>query len=881
MTSIATRPLPPAVPPPELWNAVAAATRAWCDEQRVAISDTVVLMPFADLLAPARHAFAQFGHWLPRLHTPRTLAAALGPPVARSAGELTGDATIDRITAGELLGKQAWARAWVQRDPRGFEAALERLVVTAHALRRHADALDPADRSAWFAQARKQLGSGSGPGATHRLLLRLAVEWAALAGAADTDRLFTHRPAAWVALTLGGDDALTAQVLRCGAAQGVPALMLSADPSAEDPFDAWPERCELTVTPADDAEGEAMATAAQLAQCVRDGMAPVVLVAQDRALVRRVRALLERMQIAVADETGWSLATTRAGAHACAALRAAQALHPSDDVLDWLKADLDDLQAGALVQLEQLWRGQRISGSARERAAALWARERARLEAFVQLHRRRLGDWLRAFDALLYGAPHGAARRDDEAGVQLRRALRLADAAAGGDAAWSAAQAVTFNLQQFTRWVEAALEQASFVPVAANGAPVVITPLSRAIGRDFAAAVLPGADEMRFGTLPHDASLLDEASRKQIGLPGRSARRRRAELAFAQLLRLPRVALLHRRADGDELVSVSPWVERVRLARVARGVAPPAMLTPRLNERTVTAAPVAHPRPRAGSALPPSWSASTVDALRQCPYRFFSRAVLRLSEADELDDDADKRDAGRWLHATLERFHLARGALPRSLADDTAALVAQGHETLAELVQQHQVSAEAMLPFTAAWPSLAARYVRWLHADEASGWAFAAAEQRIEMADSDGLPLRLHGRIDRIDVHREGDTVRLIDYKTNSKDALRAKVRQPLEDTQLAVYAALQQAHDGRRRAIRASYVALDDDEAVCEVEHPEVQQSAQCLLHELALERQRIEAGAPLLALGESPVCDTCEARGLCRRDHWAEISEEGHGAG
>jgi ATP-dependent helicase/nuclease subunit B len=247
-----------------------------------------------------------------------------------------------------------------------------------------------------------------------------------------------------------------------------------------------------------------------------------------------------------------------------------------------------------------------------------------------------------------------------------------------------------------------------------------------------------------------------------------------------------------------------------------------------------------------------------------------------LSEAEELDDDADKRDAGRWLHATLERFHVARAAAHSTANDDTAALLAQGHETLAALVQQHQVSEEAMLPFTAAWPSLAARYVTWLHNAEADGWLFDSAEERIDMPEIEGQPLRLHGRIDRIDVRRDGEAVRLIDYKTNSKDALRAKVRQPFEDTQLAVYAALQWTRDHGDREIRASYLALDDDDAVCEVEHPDVQQTAQRLVRELAQERQRIEGGAPLLALGQSPVCDTCEARGLCRRDHWAERDEE-----
>jgi ATP-dependent helicase/nuclease subunit B len=881
MTTIDSHMLAPGVQPADMWCAVAAATHEWLAQRQVAVSDAVVLLPFADLLTPARRAFAERSPWMPRLHTPRTLAAALGPPVARSAGELTGDGAIDRVTARELLRRHAWARDWQQRDAHGFDAALQRLVHSAQALRRHADAMVPAERTAWFARARKHAGGG-GPGSTQRLLLRLAIEWAALAGDADTDRLFLHRPSAWVAVTLGGDDALTGQLLRHAADIGVPVASLSVDPAAADPFDGWPERCALTIDTADDAEAEAMAAAAQVSRHVLEGATPIALVAQDRALVRRVRALLERLRIGVVDETGWSLATTRAGAHATAALRAALAVGVSDDALDWLKADLDEARSDALAVLEKMWRGQRVSGPARERARALWQHERARLDAFVRPRRQALGDWLRAFDTLLFGSPHGAARRDDDAGQQLRRAPRLGDAARPDDAAWSAARASMCSLEEFSHWVDATLEQASYVPtVDVTMAPVVITPLSRAIGREFAAAVLPGSDESRLGTLPDDPGLLDEASRKALGMPDRASRQRCAAVAFVQLLRLPRVSLLHRRADGDELLSISPWVERLRLARQARGVPPPQPGRSTLVARNVPAEPVPQPRPVPAAALPASWSASAVEALRQCPYRFFSRAVLQLSEADELDDDADKRDAGRWLHTTLERFHVARGAQRRSLDDDTMALRCVGRDTLTELVQEHLVSEEAMLPFTAGWPTLAARYVRWLHDEERKGWSFEAAEVRVEMSPRDGANLRLHGRIDRIDRSTRGEGVRLIDYKTNSKDALRGKVRQPLEDTQLAVYAALQQAREGTSRTVRASYLALDDDEAVCEVEHPDVALTAQRLVHELAQERARIEAGAPLLALGESPVCDICEARGLCRRDHWADPSEGGDRAG
>ncbi|HEY6513542.1 MAG TPA: hypothetical protein VI032_16290, partial [Burkholderiaceae bacterium] len=484
MATIETLLLSAATRPAELWTAVAHATRGWLAERRLPAADAVLLLPFAELLAPARGALAQSGGWLPRVHTTRTLAAALGPPLPHAAGELTGDATIDRATARDLLRGQAWAAAWLQRDPRAFDAALHSLVHAAHELRSAAVSRPPHERAAWWQLARQQVASGGGVGATHRLLLRVAIEWCALGDGADTDRLFEHRPAAWIVVTLGGEDPLALNVLREAAAQGVPVLQLSADPASSDPFEDWPERCGFELEVADDAETEALATAWQVAQQVRGGSTPVALVAQDRALVRRVRALLERLDIDVVDETGWSLATTRAGAHAAAALRATRPDARADDLLDWLKADLGEPVAGELAALEKLWRGGRVSDARmRARADALWQSGRARLDTFARPPHRPLARWLRAFDSLLYGAPHSAPWRDDAAAVQLRRALRLDEQGRG---VWLDSMATMWSLEEFTAWVDAALEEATFVlPAGEQAARVVVTPLSRAVGREF------------------------------------------------------------------------------------------------------------------------------------------------------------------------------------------------------------------------------------------------------------------------------------------------------------------------------------------------------------------------------------------------------------
>ena len=78
------------------------------------------------------------------------------------------------------------------------------------------------------------------------------------------------------------------------------------------------------------------------------------------------------------------------------------------------------------------------------------------------------------------------------------------------------------------------------------------------------------------------------------------------------------------------------------------------------------------------------------------------------------------------------------------------------------------------------------------------------------------------------------------------------------------------QALVGADENLGAAYLALDDARAPLAIEHPEVQRSAAALLAGLGGEWQRLRAGAALPALGEGTVCDTCEARGLCRRDHW-----------
>jgi ATP-dependent helicase/nuclease subunit B len=269
--------------------------------------------------------------------------------------------------------------------------------------------------------------------------------------------------------------------------------------------------------------------------------------------------------------------------------------------------------------------------------------------------------------------------------------------------------------------------------------------------------------------------------------------------------------------------------------------------------------------PNVANRLPKSLSASAVNALRECPYRFFTQAVLRLREREEFDTEPGQRDYGSWLHATLQRFHDTRTSpLPPALEVDRL-------QQVAELtVDALGLDRAALLPFRAGLADFARRYIAWLHQRDGEGWHYRAGEQALESLPPPLQGTGLHGRIDRIDAGRD-KAVQLIDYKTSSPVRLKQRLREPLEDAQLAFYAALISDRLEVDQTLSAGYLALDDRAAVELFSPTQVQADAQQLIQGLSRDLQHMRAGAPLRALGAPPVCDWCEVRGLCRRDHWA----------
>jgi ATP-dependent helicase/nuclease subunit B len=466
---------------------------------------------------------------------------------------------------------------------------------------------------------------------------------------------------------------------------------------------------------------------------------------------------------------------------------------------------------------------------------------------------RSLLEWLDALRELLRETGQWELLRADAAGLKIIEALRLDEGAAADWAGWAQARR-RMGLREFTAWTDDVLEGASFVPPHGGEEQVVVLPLSQLLGHPFAALVLPGCDERGLPAAPEVPVGWSQAQRALLGLPSREDLQAAQRAAWEHALQSPHADVLWRASDDTgERSLASPLVQALRLAQ------PGATASDPREARAEAGEAVPPPMPQAPALVPRQLSASSYEDLRRCPYRFFALRMLGLREAEEIEAEVDKRDFGTWLHGVLKTFHEAlreRGALPR---EERAALL----DAIArEGIAGQRLGEGEFLPFAATWPAVREGYLDWLAKHEAEGAVFEAAESEHQVQLG---ALTLQGRIDRIDALPGGATL-VMDYKTESAQATRARMAAPLEDTQLAFYAALLPG-----RELQAAYLNVGERGETTEVPHKALAQATQLLQEAIPSELRRIAQGAPLPALGEGRVCEFCAARGLCRRDAWS----------
>ncbi|SCC94131.1 hypothetical protein THIX_60189 [Thiomonas sp. X19] len=638
----------------------------------------------------------------------------------------------------------------------------------------------------------------------------------------------------------------------------------------------------------------------------------MALIALDRRLARRVNALLARVGLPVRDEAGWLLSTTRAAASLEAVFEVLDAQAGSDAKLDLLKqpgvAAAAGLEAKELEAIEVDVRAARLLDARAWRAWALQqespaaGRHQRVLDWLGECMRRMrkpgkhpVAGWADALLQTLHSLGLAQAWSQDAAGAQI---LALLQAQAQDP---STAHAVHLQQNDYLAWLRLTLEAAVFRPEpdAAEGEPAVhVLALRDALLRPWDLCILAGADAGNLPAWPDAPGGLGDQACNQLGLPTRGERRTQAVQLAVKLVLGCRCLVVFEASPRPDHPGPSPLLELWRWAMGRFGQAPYISAMPELSMAdlqtlgvepqrvpTEAAAPQAHPA--APADIPSRWSPSAYADLRACPYRFFARRILRLAEDEDLLPDFSKRDFGNTLHRILEQFHQQQPGLDlptnRDLLDRIAAEAWSSAGALAE-------------PFAAVWPAVRDNYLDWLQAWRARGWEAQGEEQSLRRvigieadpaddATSEGDALWLEGRIDRID--RRGAERYALDYKTGDPQALKSRMKRYAEDTQLLCYALLlgadapdagsRQPADASPARIAAGYLVVserrDPEHTDAATELPWApddlrEQSAQ-LLAQMRRDWRALCTGQAMPALGEPPLCDHCEARGLCRRDH------------
>ena len=642
----------------------------------------------------------------------------------------------------------------------------------------------------------------------------------------------------------------------------------------------------LSLVGATTLEDEAAAVARQVLDWLRDGISSIALVSLDRLTARRVRALLERAQVAVLDETGWKLSTTSAAA----AVMRWYDLVADDlywrDLLDWLKSSftLADRRGKAeeAALIERAIRAEGVlqgaasirralagrTGGGNGTAAAAGARELLDLIAAQAQAMRRapgtLAGHLRVLGAALDALGMRSALDRDPVGRSVLReiaALEAEVAAVGGRASVEEVRALLAARFEETAHVDTQVES-----------PVTMVSLAATALRPFEAAVLIGADAEHLPAVPAELLFMSNAVRAELGLAtaDRALRQQAAQLA-ALLCTVPRVLATWRTRRGDEPNALSPLLQRLQIvAGRALGEAPPRVAA--RDAFDATPSPQRRPAPGAAGLLPQTLSASRAQAMVDCAYRFYARVLLRLEEPRDVIEMPEKRDFGEALHRVLHAFHRQWGGADFA-ALDAQELAASLREHAAKEFDAAIARAPGMLAFGHRFDRLVGDYVDWLRAHAAHGWRWVAGETEHRRAFDldDGVQVTLVGRLDRIEENAAG-ALQIVDYKARRADALKQALRDAGEDIQLPFYGLL--LPQPPASALYVSFDRARDDKAgVRAVTPPQpfdelVQQVAARLRRDL----RRVADGAPLPAIGVESVCQLCEMRGLCRRDHWTD---------
>ncbi|WP_438978794.1 PD-(D/E)XK nuclease family protein [Polynucleobacter sp.] len=668
----------------------------------------------------------------------------------------------------------------------------------------------------------------------------------------------------------------------------------------------------------------AWATAKTIEQQLIDGKTNIALVAQDRLVARRVRALLARLgpSLKIQDETGWKLSTTRAAAALNSwleLLRAPPEGPSAADLLEFLQNPFLDLGKclnanstrdaeslnGLVAQLEDIliasqaksgWETfhMAIEGSVSHGSAA----PNPLLLELLQSIRGRLNRWRGVKincalahqylmdDLIQIGMTQSLEK--DSAGKQLLELLETFDFDVEH-------QQIAMRLNEWLSLLKTVIEESSYEEMGVSAAATLsILPLSSTRFREFEAVVMVGCDEQQLPAFSEPPLFFSDALNRLLGGSSIEAQFVQQARDLSQLLTsFPSVDLLWQsKSKSGEPLRASTWIQRLQMDLPnwqAQNAS--ALFAPRSGAAIPSQMAIA--KLDSDLPMPVSMSPSAYKALRDCPYKYYVRSLLGLRKLKGFEEGFDASLAGQTLHKILRNFyHATKSEAQKTSSPMTTDLELrrtwmQDQLTLiSEQVFKRLIEGDArVLGVLRDWQKQIPSFIHWQLEREAQGWQFHDAEVKVgfdlPFTDVDGNErhIRIEGYADRFDVSiHDSKAASVIDYKNQNLTKVEWRSEAVLDDPQLLIYArASNESKKISGRLVNAAeWVALkadvkkEGDEAARTVAIEAMPELMQEFSEQITGDVQSLWSGKPLKAFAPDSVCQYCEARGICRKGVW-----------
>jgi ATP-dependent helicase/nuclease subunit B len=644
-----------------------------------------------------------------------------------------------------------------------------------------------------------------------------------------------------------------------------------------------------------------------------NGKSNIAIISEDRKLSRRLRALLERANIPLQDDAGWSLATTQAATIIERWLECIEENFSAYPLLDCLKSPfinitqhMSDEEADQEKFTKNIYRlehdvifHENVSSDIDEYKSAL----KSRLKRLSQWPANSYDELINTLNHIQQTAKPLLANYSNEKKILLSDfltdlinsldSLGVLKSYQKDEAGLILLKTLT-DLQQSTNysnpslswydcriWLGMALESQNFTPPTSNTNVRLMT-LEQASYQNFDCVIIAAAEAQHFPGSPNNSPFFNQSVRESLQLPTwKEQRKNRHELFNRTLLSASEILLTACNEEKGEEKPVSPWLELlINFHQLVFQKGPDNEELHQLvlsNTEVSTCDDCRLPEPSIQSSpslpislIPDRISASAYQRIINCPYQYFSADGLKLKPLEELSDELKKSGYGQLIHLILQTFH--SGDKNHGKAFDQIITVKNRLEAETYL---DSISIKVFLKdvennvlhrsWLYRWQKHIPSYINW-QIQHQLDWNTYLNEQHFAVSLNDSI--EIYGRIDRIDIHNKNETHAIIDYKTGQ--TARQEDIENGENVQLSSYALLDE------QASEVSYLSVDSSYQKVETKSSLSGEDLQTNLKEnsnrLILLFKQMNMGEPLNAWGDDTVCRYCNFSGLCRKAEWDE---------